>query len=172
MDNQQEMHMFELGWLVGALESEGTIGIHRANKSGSYYKPIVKIFNTDMIFIERTCEYCKVFEIGHYVHKSTSIQREKKYKPVYSVTVGGYMRLLKFLNLVRPYVRSKKEHVETILQIINSRLATPMTGQNRGREFSANEMILIEKMRMLNLRGKGMQILRDFTPNTEHSFAT
>ena len=168
MGNQQDMkYPFELGWLVGALESEGTIGIHKANKSGSYYKPIVKIFNTDMVFINRVCEYCALFEIGHYIHKSSSIQREKKYKPVYSVTIGGYLRLLKFLNLVQPYVRSKEKHVEVILQIINSRLAAPMTKGNRGREFSQKEMLLIDAMKELNRRGKDIQILRDYTPNSE-----
>lgn len=158
MDNQQATNsIFLLGYFVAALEGEGTIGCYKGDKLGRYYKPTLKINNTEYSFIEKCMEACEALEFPYHVHTS----HPKLHKPCYALTIEGYKRLDKVLPKLIPFMVSKKKQAEILLDIIKIRLAIPMTKGNSGREFGEKEKELVKQIQSLNSNKGGWKNRED-----------
>lgn len=169
-DNQQGTRDFMLGWVIGAIEGEGTIGIHRAGSNKFYYKPIVKIYNTEIRFIDRCHSYLMLLDIPHYIYKAIPRIKflNKKYRPLYSINILGFKRCKKALDILINYFVVKKEKAYLLHELCIERLKTPMTFQNQGRQYTDKERKLIEELKILNLRGKDSGLLNDYTQNARN----
>ena len=177
MDNQQEtLDPFKLGWIVGVIEGEGTIGIHNGAGKGSAasYKPVIKIFNTDKDFIARCHEYLEEFGIPHYIYISNPkiVRLNKRYRELYQVTIAGFKRVKIATEILKPEMfSSKSEQLRILTELVNDRLSTPMTRQNFGRSYTDKQLSQIEAIKQLNQRGKGSSILNDYTQSTANNAA-
>lgn len=160
MDNPQATHSFQLGYIAGIIDGEGTIGIHISDKYGNY-KPVLKIFNTDLRLIEYVSSFMKLHDMPHYVYISNPKRAKTRYRPCYAIVVMGYKRMNKVLNKIIPIVYAKRKQAEFLMEIIKSRLSVPMNYQNQMRKFTLYELNLVKKIKKLNQRGRGMRVLND-----------
>ena len=56
MDNQQERSAFELGWLIGIIDGEGSFWMSKgisSNGQYQYYQPVFEIVNTNFEIISK-----------------------------------------------------------------------------------------------------------------------
>lgn len=143
--------MFYLGWLIAAIEGEGTIGCHKSSASGTHYTPVIKVYNTDMRFIEQCARAFAALDIPIYISKS---QQRPPYRPCYSVTLGGWKRLSAHLPKLLPYFTAKRAQAEILTELVSIREKTPMTHKNQRREWGPVEKHLIRDLSELNRRGK------------------
>lgn len=178
MDNQQETKfLFELGWLVGIIEGEGTLSIYPSAiyKGKKQYKPVFRICNTDYRIIERIIDFCKKLDIAIYIkEEKPRIPKigNYQYRPLYNIVISGYKRIKNFLEIVKPkYFVGKREQAALVYEFVISRLnSKPEMGwQSTNWHYSARELEIFNKIKKLNLRGKGKRILTDYTPNTDNN---
>lgn len=165
MDNQQATQSFQLGYIAAAIDGEGTIGIHKGDQYGNY-KPCIKIFNTELKFINALSSMLKMQDIPHYIYISNPKRAKTIYKELYTIAITGYKRVKTALEKITPSLYSKRERAEILMEIIKSRLEIPMTHKNQLRQYSLKELALIEQMKTLNQRGKGMRVLNDLEQDT------
>lgn len=173
MGNQQATEaslQFKLGWLIGMIEGEGLVGLYATksgNKRTTYYRPVIKIFNTEAELIARCHEYLTELGVPHHIYEGKPRLKStgKEYKTLYSLYIQGIKRCEKAISVIKPeYFSGVKGHnIRLIQQYIHSRLSVPMTRQNRDREPSKTELKIAEQVRLNNLRGKDARSLNDYT---------
>jgi len=178
MGNQQATiasSQFKLGWLIGVIEGEGLVGLYRT-KSGAktyYYRPVIKIYNTELEFIARCHEYLEEMDIPHYIYEGRPRLRVtgKEYKTLYSLYIQGIKRCQKALAVFKPemFTGQKGRNLSLISEYIDERLSRPMTQRNQTREPSVTELKIVEQVRLNNLRGKGAGSLNDYTLSTANN---
>lgn len=109
-DNQQQtVSDFELGWLAGFLEGEGSIclQIHEREshrKQNLRVTPKIIFTNTDIGMIERCVNILDRLGIGKWVHHTNPRNNpnglvKKSSKMIHYVHVSGYERLYKLLSI-------------------------------------------------------------------------
>jgi hypothetical protein len=165
MDNQQAT-AFDLGWLVGAIDGEGAIGITRRNRSnarmGFTLKPHVQLANTDRSFIER---YCRILsDLGIPFHISFS-QGKGRRRDSWQVTVAGLKRVIRLLPLIAEHLcDDKREKALLVQEFCESRLSNW-----HAAPFTKREIEIYEKVAGLNVKGTRALSLRDYTPSSRSS---
>jgi len=160
MDNQQERPSdLEIGWLVGAIESEGCFSVlrHTYHKGNLYYNLLLIISNTNSKFIEKVARILKKAGVGHHI-RWRSVEQLQAYnkrakRPQATVTIWGQKRLRPLLDLTSGLWGAKAGQVECIEQAI--KLGSP----RRGPEFEK----LWKACSDLN-----QGILTDFTPKSSN----
>jgi len=133
MGNQQEsLGSFDLGWLVGVIESEGCLTIQhriRPDRHG-HYTPLITVSNTNPQMIEKLDRLLTLGRVGHHVrwwsveHLSRYNRRVKKPQAV--VTVWGYGRVRAMLDLVGPQWQCRGEEAQVLREFIDG--PTPRSG--------------------------------------------
>lgn len=153
MDDQQ-VRLFNLGWLACAFESEGHFSFMRQQKKKyiNYY-PVISLVNTDDNYIEACHDILTVNQIPHYIEPKR--QREVG-KTTRCVKICGFGRCKKFLDLMIPFLKTKRKRAAMLLGIINYRLSL----SRRNAPYTYREEEAYREMRKLNGN------LRDYTPNT------
>jgi hypothetical protein len=152
-DNQQATPDFALGWIAAILEGEGTIGCYPSTDKrtqSKYYKPLIRIFNTDEKVIESTHKYLEILDIPHHIGKSKVTFKGKPCKPCYAVRIEGVKRCYTTLPKLIPALYAKKRQAELLLKICKIRLSKPMTRRNQSRKWIGKELGLIDKIRLEN----------------------
>lgn len=173
MDNPQETtapSQFKLGWLIGMIEGEGLVGLYR-NRSGNnktfYYRPVIKIYNTEIALIARCHEYLTELGVPHFIYENKPRLKltGKEYKTLYSLYIQGIKRCEKALKVLQPelFTGQKGDNLKLIDEFIKERLSKPMTQKNQLREPSETELKIVEQVKLNNLRGKGARSLNDYT---------
>lgn len=160
MDNQQE-RSFDIGWFVGALESEGSLSLtkgHR-NKNGFRYTPMICIVNSSDEFIQSCCLVLKRLEMSHYVYKrrqTNGIVESKR--GIVCIQISGHLRCKKFLEFFMPLMKVKYKQAATLLKFVSYRLSVPYI-----TPYGAIEEDFRRQMTELN------GIPRDYTSDTVKS---
>lgn len=117
MDNQQERLAFDIGWIVGIIEGEGSILLTRKTK-GLY--PSIQIGNCNQGVIDRTVRILKAINVGCYVtpgERRTSEDRIFK-----RIDIGGFQRLIKFFEVVKlDYFEGKWEEAFLLTEYLRIR---------------------------------------------------
>lgn len=122
-DNQQE-RLCELSWLGGIIDGEGCISFKKntgkcwKNKSERPLYPIISISNTDIRMIDKIIE---ILEKNHIAFYREDRRGKKKNKDSISVCIKGIKRTKRFLDLIIPYLVSKKERAELLLEFCELR---------------------------------------------------
>jgi len=158
LDNQQVTQLpFKVGWLVGMIEAEGTVGIYpSANYKGKkQFKPALQISNTDLKIINRTSAILRELGIPFYItvfHPSKKL----RHKTSYLVKIGGYKRIEKFFQTISPKLFvGKKRQAEIVEEFIKSRLNRERGWQFSKWGYSDYELNLVNEIKTLNQRGVG-----------------
>lgn len=129
---------FDLGFVVGLLEGEGTISIYHQNGD---WIPGIKIVMTDLEPMEKLAS---LFNRRLYVYN-----KKGGYKPIYTFHVFGLQSLIEFLELISPRLISKKVLAEMLLAYCKSRKAQPYTFKiiesNKGRKVPVRAPITSEE---------------------------
>ena len=164
MDNQQATQ-FELGWLVGAIDGEGCVGISRRNRPsrlGFTLKPHVQIANCDKSFVDRCTEILAKLDIPYHV---SFYEGKNRRSDSWQIAIAGLKRVIKILPLVSPLLcGEKREKAELVLEFVESRLA-----DWHAAPFTPRQIEIYETVADLNVKGKRSLSLRDYTRSNRSS---
>jgi hypothetical protein len=133
MDHQQgtlTVTDTEVGWLCGIVDGEGTIAFSVYNNKGVQVvkvKPQIIVHNTDKPMIEKVADIFRRCQIGVHIAsvrphgRSFSGNTATKYRLGYVVTVAGFKRAKRALEIMAPHLVSKKRKAELVLRYIRQR---------------------------------------------------
>lgn len=145
---------FKTGWLVAAIESEGTLTISKgSSRYGNHWRPMIRIDNTKIKYIERAANFASDLGIAQYIRHS--YPRRGNHKAIHAMFIYGVKRVHNALAILLPYFCSKAELAELVYEACNLRLSHPMTYRNQSRGWEQEELNIISKIRLLNQRGIG-----------------
>lgn len=145
--NVPQMTPFQIGYLAGIVDGEGTISIHKCRPTGRggqfRYQPTMSIAGTD----SRLTEY-----LGATLDatQNSHIRRRERpeHKPQFVTGWYGY-RCYPIIKLVEPHLLIKREQAQIVMRYIESRAQMP--GYNH--PYTDEQHELYERIRQLNLRG-------------------
>jgi hypothetical protein len=110
---------FKLVWLAGIIDGEGCLTISRLKKQ-DFYSTALSIHNTNLNLIKEVMFVLNSIKIP-FTSSETPPQKLSKLLQ-YSIYIRNREDLLKFLNLIIPYLIGKKDQAEILKQFIESRL--------------------------------------------------
>jgi hypothetical protein len=131
--NEGKLSDFNVGYLAGIIDGEGTIGIFKSNRSKHHHVEI-SVGNTDRGIIE----YVQRIIGGNIYESRTKNPRHRSSsKPFFSVKLNGLRNVQNALEKILPYLKSKdkKRKAQLILKYCNIRLShyqnTPLTEEEQ-----------------------------------------
>jgi hypothetical protein len=146
MDNQQGKMEQDLSWLAGFLDGEGSLMVKRRSGAShnkyDIYSPTICVVNTDMPTLDIVIDILKSVELPFHV----SSRDGHINKDSWDIRVSGYKRCKRWLEVLTPYLRTKKGQAVVMLEYINSRLDGYVPGVNK-RPTTEQEMLLIQQLR-------------------------
>ncbi len=156
------MNINKLYWLAGAWDGEGSITVFKYREKNNSVKlcPTICFTNTDAKFV---AEVVKILdENGIRLHLET-INR-KNAKECYQLITRRMETIRKFLDIIAPYLVSKKPQAQLLTRFLNSRLKHKEAGKKWGHNtpYSDEDYDIEKQMRILNGRGP-----RDYTSNSK-----
>lgn len=149
MGNQQTTNLeLDLSFLAGLMEGEGCFSLHRRVRTDrrtlrkSEAAPVlnyavhIAVSNSDYRLIEEVHNILDKIEVGHYIQWHGTGLKKGSLNPVNGKTVKavravgqinilGMKRCKKFLELITPYLRIKKDQAECMAEWIERRLSIP-----------------------------------------------
>jgi len=143
----------ELAWLAGIIDGEGCIVAYWKNqsKNGTYRLEVgVSIINTDVLMIKEISRICAKNRIGFaYALNNPKPPRRKAMQ----IVIHGQGRTKKLLNAVMPYLITKKEQAEILLDLIHYRqsLGYIPTGCKRGRNDEEGNYTIVRDEKWIPL---------------------
>ena len=146
MDNQQEMlNEFEIGWLAGIIDGEGSITLNVRKKHWKGWNGIgvdmkIIIVNTDGGIIDKVISIMnKICIEPHLLEKGTNpiySETGKTYhnptKTMLVITISKMAELLKILNLIQPHLSGEKKHRASIIMKFIERRQGRETNRSKG----------------------------------------
>ncbi len=155
MDNQQATP-FEIGWLLGIIEGEGSLGLYWNQVRKQIY-PVIHIINTDKVLIDEAIRILYRIGAGGHVLSSTE-NKMPHWKRRYDLHVVGIKRLAKLLPRLLEYwtIPTIKRHkANMILEFCLSRLSNPVP--ENGRYTNREHEIMND---FYALKGKSSEAIR------------
>jgi hypothetical protein len=127
-------------WFAGIIDGEGCISIF---KRGPDFTPSVKIANTNELLINKCKQVLEEAEIGYYIRYSDRGERSNS-KPAWELIMESRPRVIATLNLILPYLVSKREQAKLVLD---------WCSQDKRKKDDTLENF-IPNIRLLNQRGR------------------
>lgn len=166
MGNQQvRSAMFDVGWFVGALESEGnfSLGVGRGSSQRPVFQiiPRISIANKDPEFIENLARIAREWTLGFRVDAHSNDCRR--------VSFDGFMRVKKMLAVVGPHLVTKRNRASLVNAFIMSRENAPKVNS----PYTKFDLWCFRELRRANNNGADRdraidvevaENLRDYTP--------
>jgi hypothetical protein len=147
---------FDLGWLAGIIDGEGTVAFsvyprqERGKAPDVRVKPQVMVTNTDKALIEHAASIfnrCGVgVHIENRVQHGRSFASTKVYRPLFVLNACGFKRAKAALVLLAPHLVSKKEKAELVLRYIEQRekkFSVQWPTRNRPCPLDADDLRLV-----------------------------
>jgi len=134
---------FEKGFLIGFLEGEGNIGLHFMKNRSNQLVPEIGFTNTDLDLIKKIQNM-----VGGTLRKEK--RRKEEWSDIYRLRIFGIKNILALLQILEPYLISKKDVAQEVIAFCKSRLET--LGTNIG--YSINDFEIYKKVKELNKRGE------------------
>jgi hypothetical protein len=158
-DNPQVTNA-KLGWLAGIIEGEGTLtlAIDR-RKNYLRYQAMLQICNTDSGIILESINIIKSLGVKYYFYcREKGFNGHLGKKTLYNLQINRMESLKLILEKIIPFMFSlKKSKAILIEQWLNLRIPKKNQKSNMDRQYTSEELSLIEKIRNLN----------DFTRDSE-----
>lgn len=155
-NQQAKVSQWELGWLAGMVDGEGTIrfniGPHRRGAQAHLERqrmPVVQIAGTNPTGMEFIHDLLNRMGIGHHI--TWSRNRNPNWKDAWLVKSYGFGRSRAFLEAIEGFLVIKKPHSDLMLEYLRRKMdaATPTKHQR----ISDYERDVWEKMAALNRKG-------------------
>ena len=142
------MKEIDKAYIAGFVDGDGCITITQRkwktnNRIGLSYIPVVEISNCDV----RVLDWIISKTEGIKIYKSKYVDnRSPTFRPQYRLFVGRMLNIEKFLILILPYLKLKKEQAEIVLLLINHK---------KNNKINNKEYVLSlrNKIHYLNRRG-------------------
>jgi len=143
-----------IAWLAGIVDGEGSINIKKAVLHNPQPRVVIRMTHHETIETAHTI--LKYNNVGSRISKShppSHINTGRQ--PQYVLESTGYLRVRAYLELILPYLVTKKENAYTLLAYIYSRIIR--TRQKRGdkRTLTRREQNLMEHLSYLNSVSSG-----------------
>lgn len=110
-------------WLAGLIDGEGSIGIwryqRRGNRSGWAFRPVVEIFNTNRLLIDRILEI-----VGPAWSAVKDLPRKSHHKQCWKVAIRA-RAISDTLTRVHPFLVAKAEQAQLVVAFCEVRKASP-----------------------------------------------
>lgn len=148
-DNQQES-LCDLSWLGGIVDGEGCITVtaysraDRLKENSFYVSPKVTVTNTEDSLIDKVEE---ILIANHIAYYKREYPPHKTWKKRIEIRIAGYKRVRRFLELIKPYLVSKKEKANLTMLLCLQRL------NKKRNPYDDEDKKLIQ--RILDLNGRG-----------------
>src|SRR5262245_55938230 len=142
---------FDLGWLAGFIDGEGSLNLHRQNHAKGYtgWRPWFTVGNTHPASLERLTTLFDQMGIAYYVSWDRHVKLRRDgiaRKPLWRVDVAGLKRMQRLLVVLISLLYTKKHQAELFLEFVNLRLSNP--GWKRG--MSEAETALVPQLLSAN----------------------
>lgn len=114
-----------LNWLIGLFEAEGcfTINTQMHKKGNISHSPAIIMENTNFMIIEKTVK--TLYNLGLSWYIRDRVFENPNYKPSQVITIAGWKRVVRFLNMTKDaFVGSKTiRKVKLLTEFCKSRLS-------------------------------------------------
>lgn len=148
MGNPQETDLFELGWLSGIIDGEGSFCFKSTRTPQGYecFRPCFFLANTDKSIIDRFGRILS--QLGLPFNIRLHGQRKSRNKPAYQLSVEGLKRVKRMLEVLDGRIGSKKRAADVLHEYITMRLQKPNHAPTGPEEYA-----IVAKSRAVNQRG-------------------
>lgn len=137
----------DLAWLAGFMDGEGTFILMKV--SGRYPQPTIAVNNTHYGTLPEMTALLDRLNLPYYVGHKNPPTTHKGWSPQWTVQAIGLKRCDRWCRALLPYLKTKREACELMLEYINRRLLKPLKGAWGERILDAREQQLV------NLLNKG-----------------
>lgn len=122
------MNDIELGWLVGIIDGEGSIGITRSKQKGRYiYTAQIQMANCDLRIMEKYRDL--INSLGMSKKMQCECYTRKQWQPQYYINIQRQRDVKLLLETVIDHLVGKREQAEIVLEFVNKRIAANHRGQ-------------------------------------------
>lgn len=162
MGNQQERPLiWELAWLAGIMDGEGSFLISVNSTHRSIY-PRISVTNTNKYMIEKIIDIIEKIGIEHWNVK-VRIPKKDTWKTNIQISIITAKRVLLFTNSILPYLIAKKENALLVKEFCESRISLPYGYPYTERELELR--ILLGKLQEKKGQKSKSGIPNDYTPS-------
>ncbi len=133
---------FELGWLAGIIDGEGSITIC---KRGQTFVPTIKMANTSKVLVDKYCELLDKLDISYQCYGR---QKEGNRKYQWDVCIDSRPRVYKALSAIQDLLIAKQKQATKVVEWIESR------GLDLRGPYTEDQLNMIKNIRELNGRGR------------------
>jgi len=158
----QQVTSHQLAWLAGIWDGEGTFTISflQKGKGKFFLSSQITLTNSCPLMINEISKIIDYYKIG--AHLWLENLRTKKHKQCYHLTIRKQECIKKFIELVLPYLITKKSRAEILYRFVCKRMKYKRkviqgsNGQLKGvkpQSYSDEEMSLYEQIKKLNSKG-------------------
>jgi len=152
-DNPQERLHYDLAWLAGLIDGEGSFNLNkRFTKKSKSFVPRIYICNTNPIIIEECENILKDAGIAYYISKRDPIKTAHSAR--FDLIIAGFKRCNNALNILLPHLRGKKPVAEVMAEFIKVRMEKYKKHHTRGKShYTEKELSMHRQMQILNATG-------------------
>jgi len=163
MDNQQ-VTPYNLAWLSGIWDGEGTFAIYKCPRKNKYsYTGRLTLSNTDMTMLDEIFRIFDYYGITGHICEEKRRKKRKNHKDCYHITINKMSSVLNGIELMLPYLVSKKAHAQIVKRFVQSRIKYKQTvkqDKKTGRllgtiekGYTSEEISFYEQVKKLNKKG-------------------
>ena len=177
-DNQQcKASDTDIAWLAGFIDGEGSIGLkvqkYSRGKQVFYVAPYIQVVNTHIATLEPVHRILKGMGAGVYVNWPRprkvpgGVREISDYKPLWRILVNGLKRCKPVLTALGPYLITKLDDANLVMEFIESREAS----HYRHLPYTTRELEIVNRFRRKRRSGKAAEAvspesLNDYTQET------
>lgn len=140
MDNQQRKTEMDLAWLGGFLDGEGcfhmrkSVGARLRAMGLVYYRPTIRVCNTHQPTLGTVRQIFEANNWPFYVSHRNPANLNPKHNVAWDLEVSGIKRVAGILPALIPYLHTKRERAEDLLEFCESRLSKAPSASYTERE--------------------------------------
>ena len=154
MGNQQERLFFDIGYILGVIDGEGSYQIAPKYKYKNYtiYAPRISIYNNNPHIIQQIINVLKSLKIDFSMYKPKLHNGENRV--CYRIYIEGLKRCKKLTDILLTFPSGKKDRVQLINDFCNYRLS--FTKNKRNNEtYSDKVEEFLKRIHLLNFEYHG-----------------
>ncbi len=147
IENQQERLFFDIGYLLGLLDGDGSYQFGRKGRSKKYtiYEPKITLFNNNVFIIQKMINILDRLKIAFQVYAPKIHGKEKS--QTYRISISGIKRVKRFTDLILKFEFGKKERAIILNKYCKLRLSIPYGDREK---YVEEEKIYFNKLKKLN----------------------
>jgi len=154
----------DLAWLAGFIDGEGSFGFQRLVASRTnrphkraYFTPRITVGNTDRPTLTYVLDLLEAYHLPHLVwdrqRRGINLNGHAK-ADFWQVRAEGLKRCARWLPLLLPYLRTKRDQAKVMYEFCEFRLAMP----GHDKPYTARELEILDMF-----RNRRFEALTDYT---------